>query len=160
MDLTVAQALEHGIAAHRAGKLRDAEHFYRAILQSQPTHADANHNLGVLAVSINKARAGLQFFKRAIETSPKVEQFWLSYINALIKEEKVEIAKQALEQAKKQDMAREKLNVLELQLSSINKQKDIDRLTPPQSQTSNLLEHYQDGQYEEAERLALSLIHI
>ena len=43
------------------GKLQDAERLYRAILQSQPEHPDANHNLGILAVSINKADVALPF---------------------------------------------------------------------------------------------------
>jgi hypothetical protein len=37
MELTLAEALERGITAHREGKLEDAERFYRAILQAQPT---------------------------------------------------------------------------------------------------------------------------
>ena len=50
MELTTEQALQKGVAAHREGKLQDAERLYRAILQSQPAHPDANHNLGVIAV--------------------------------------------------------------------------------------------------------------
>ena len=34
MELTIEQALQQGVAAHREGKLQDAERFYRAILQS------------------------------------------------------------------------------------------------------------------------------
>jgi thioredoxin-like negative regulator of GroEL len=52
MELTVDQALQQGIAAHKEGKLQDAERLYRAILQAQPKHPDANHNLGVLAVAV------------------------------------------------------------------------------------------------------------
>ena len=55
MELTIEQALQQGVAAHKGGKLQDAERLYRAILQSQPLHPEANHNLGVLAVSFNKA---------------------------------------------------------------------------------------------------------
>ena len=54
MELTIHQALQRGISAQKAGKLDEAERLYRAILQSQPSHPDANHNLGVLAVSVNK----------------------------------------------------------------------------------------------------------
>ena len=57
MELTVDQALQQGVAAHKEGKLQEAEKLYRAILSTQPQHADANHNLGVLAVSVNKAEA-------------------------------------------------------------------------------------------------------
>ena len=57
MELTIEQALQRAVEAHKAGKLQDAEVLYRAILQAQPKHPDANHNLGVLAVSINKTVA-------------------------------------------------------------------------------------------------------
>ena len=36
MELTIEQALQQGVAAHREGKLEEAERLYRAILQSQP----------------------------------------------------------------------------------------------------------------------------
>ena len=54
MELTVDQALQQGVAAHREGKLQEAERLYRAILQVQPNHPDANHNLGGLAVAVGK----------------------------------------------------------------------------------------------------------
>ena len=73
------------------------------------THPDANHNLGVLAVSVKKADMALPLFKTALEANPKIEKFWLSYIDALIKEKQNEVAKQVLEQAKKQGVAGKKL---------------------------------------------------
>ena len=76
MKPSIEQVLQQGIAAHKEGRLQDAERLYRAILQSQPLHPDANHNLGVLAVSVNKVDAALQLFKTALEANPKIEQFW------------------------------------------------------------------------------------
>ena len=96
MKLTTEQALQQGVAAHKEGKLEEAERLYRAILQSKPLHPDANHNLGVVAVSVNNADVALPLFKAALEANPKVEQFWLSYINALIKEKQFDNAKQVL----------------------------------------------------------------
>ena len=75
MELTIEQALQQGIAAHKEGKLEEAERLYRAILQSQPLHPDANHNLGVLAVSVNKADAALPLFKTALSSDSLREQF-------------------------------------------------------------------------------------
>jgi len=126
MELTIKQALQQGIAAHKEGKLEEAERLYRAILQSQPAHPDANHNLGVIAVSVTKADVALPLFKTALEVNPKIEQFWLSYIDALIKEQQFENAKQVFEQAKTQGVAEEKLNALETQLTptaQVNKPK-------------------------------------
>ena len=96
MELTVDQALQQGVAAHKEGKLEEAERLYRAIVQSQPLHPDANHNLGVLAVSVNKADAALPLFKTALEANPKIEQFWVSYIDALVKANKLQDAKKEI----------------------------------------------------------------
>ena len=63
MELTIKQALQQGVAAHRAGKLQEAERLYNAILQVQPNHPDAKHNLGIMLVSVNKADAALPLFK-------------------------------------------------------------------------------------------------
>ena len=119
MELTIEQALQQGVAAHKEGKLEEAERLYRAILQSKPLHPDANHNLGVVAVSVNKADLALPLFKAALEANPKVEQFWLSYINALIKEKQFDNAKQVLEQGKNQGVVGEKVDALEEHLTLI-----------------------------------------
>ena len=190
MELTIEQALQQGVAAHKDGKLQEAERLYRTILQSQPEHPDANHNLGVLAVSVNKADVALPLFKSALAANPKIEQFWLSYIDALIKEQQFDNAKKVLEQAKNQGVAGDKVNALEAQLKHItqsalpklsqknkkltfkekrqnvseNKQQKkktkgngANTLNPSQSQINNLLEHYQSGQYTNAEKLAVSI---
>ena len=124
MELTIEQALRQGVAAHKEGKLQDAERLYRAILQSQPLNPDANHSLGLIAVSVNKAEAALPLFKTALEANPKIEQFWLSYIDALIKEKQFENAKLVLEQAKQQGVSEEKLNILKTQLIPFAKVKE------------------------------------
>ena len=54
MELTIDQALQQGIAAHKEGRLQDAEQLYKIILQTQPAHPDANHNLGVITASAGK----------------------------------------------------------------------------------------------------------
>ena len=103
MELTIAQILEGGLAAHEEGKLQDAERLYRTILQSQPLHPDANHNLGLVAVSSNNPDAALPLFKTALEAKPNLEQFWVSYVGTLIKCNKHDIARKVVEQAKQRD---------------------------------------------------------
>ena len=110
MKLTIDQALQQGVDAHKEGKLEEAKRLYQAILQSQPLHPDANHNLGVLSVSVNKVQEALPLFKTALESNPKMEQFWLSYINVLIKEKQFDNAKKVIEQGKKQGVSVKKLD--------------------------------------------------
>ena len=92
MAISIENALHRGVAAHNAGKLKEAERHYRAILKSQPLHPDANHNLGLIAVAFNKVDAAIPLFKNAIEANSKIEQYWISYINALVKLKKLNAA--------------------------------------------------------------------
>ena len=99
-ELTINQALQKAIDAHKAGQVQEADRLYEAILKIQPKHPDANHNMGVLAVSVGKFQEALQFFKTALEANPNSAQFWFSYIDILIKLEQLTDAKVVLGQAK------------------------------------------------------------
>ena len=189
MEMTVDQALQQGIAAHKESKLQDAERFYRAVLQVQPSHPDANHNLGVLAAAVGKPLEAVPLFKLALEANPRIEQFWLSYIDALIKVERFDEAKHVLFEAQKSGVASDKLDALGQQLQEdipkhktkiangqtlsekrkrlAEKKKSKKRKAqgsssgaePSQDQLNHLLEHYQTGRFAEAEALAKLLIH-
>ncbi len=157
MELTIEKALQQGVAAHREGKLQDAERLYRAILQSQSAHPDANHNLGVLAVSANKADAALPLFETALTANPSIDQFWLSYIDALVKANRLNDAKKAYKKAKKQGVDESRLAALEAQLVPISQTKDANSASPSQYQISSLLEHYRSGRLSDAEKVATSI---
>ena len=100
MELTLDQALQKGIEAHKAGRMQSADRYYTAILKKQPKHPDANHNMGVLAVDVGKVSEALPFFKTALEANSGIAQFWLSYIDALLKLNRTADAKSVLDQAK------------------------------------------------------------
>lgn len=158
MQLTIEQVLHQGVAAHKDGKLGEAERLYRAILKSKPSHPDANHNLGVLALAVNKSDTALSLFKTALQTNPKIEQFWLSYVNALIKEGQFEPAKQAIQQGKSQSESVEKLNILEAELALNFRTEAVnDGPSPSQQQLSSLIQHYEAGRHADAEKQARSL---
>lgn len=113
MELTIDQALRQGVAAHKEGNFQEVERLYLAILQVQPAHPDANHNLGVLAIAVNKVDAALLLFDTALERNPKTEQFWLSYIDALLKENRFDEVKKVFAQRKKMGVDLEKFNAVE-----------------------------------------------
>ena len=69
MELTLDQALQKAVEAHKVGQVQEAERLYTAILQAQPKHPDANHNMGVIAVSVGKVQEALPFFKTALEAN-------------------------------------------------------------------------------------------
>lgn len=111
MNLTIEQALRSAVSSHQRGDLEDAERLYRTILQSQPTHPDANHNLGVIAFSANKIEEAIPLFKMAIDANANVERYWLSYIDALIKTGKRDDVFQILTEVPQTIAIREKLRI-------------------------------------------------
>ncbi|MDO8786814.1 MAG: tetratricopeptide repeat protein [Sulfuritalea sp.] len=82
--VTIDQTLQQAIAHHKAGQLQDAERIYRAILQAEPNHPDANHNLGVLAAQLGQYAAALPYLKTALTINSAQGQYSLSYAEALL----------------------------------------------------------------------------
>jgi tetratricopeptide (TPR) repeat protein len=119
--LTIDQALQHAVDAHKAGQLQEAHRLYAAILKVQPKHTDANHNTGLLTVGFGKIELALPFFKTALETNPSIAQFWYSYIVALIKLERLTDAKALLNQAKSKGIKGADFDQLEQRLNDAEK---------------------------------------
>lgn len=99
-QMTITEALQKAVAMHKSGNLQDAERLYRAILQAQPNHPDANHNLGVLGVQVGNVVSVLPHFKAALEANPKQGQFWFSYVDALVKAGEIALAQAVIAKAK------------------------------------------------------------
>lgn len=76
MTLSIKQALQQAIAQQKAGQLQDVERLYRAIIEVQSHNPDASHNLGGLAVDMDKPDAVLPFLKTALKANPTQEQYW------------------------------------------------------------------------------------
>ena len=118
MKLTLDQALKKGIEAHKAGQVTEADRYYTAILKAQPKHPDANHNMGVLAIGMGKVQESLPFLKTALEANPNIDRFWLSYINALMKLNRVADAKAVFDQAKSKGKKGDGFDQIEKRLGS------------------------------------------
>ncbi|MDC0120530.1 tetratricopeptide repeat protein, partial [Amylibacter sp.] len=119
--LTINQALQQGVDAHKAGQVQEAHRLYAAILKVQPKHPDANHNTGLLTVGIGKIELALPFFNTALEANPSNAQFWYSYIVALIKLERLVDAKSVLDRAKSKGIKGPDFGHLEQRLNDANK---------------------------------------
>ena len=152
MELTVDQALQKGIEAHKLGKVQEADRYYTAILKANPKHPDANHNMGVLAVGLGKIEEALPFFKTALDVNPKMAQFWLSYTDALLRLDRVEDAKAVLEQAKNKGEKGNGFDLIEKRLGSSWSQnvKRPSTQDPPKEQLQKLINLHIQGKYQEA----------
>ncbi len=153
MEVTLDQALQKGIEAHKAGQVQEADRIYTAILKADPKHPDANHNMGVLAVDVGKLEAALPFFKTALEANSSIAQYWLSNIDALIKLGRVADAKALFDQAKSNGMKGDAFGKLEQQMAGRGKDQE-----PTQKQVQPLIDLYSQGLHQESINLAAQLL--
>ena len=123
--LTARQALKRGIVAHKAGRIQEATRIYTAILKTQPKHPDANHNMGLLSINIGKVEQALLFFKTALEADPAKVEFWLRYIDTLIRTKQFNIALSVVNEAKSYGVKSKGLHDLQAKiLEATAKQKE------------------------------------
>lgn len=92
------QSMDAALQQHRSGHLDVAEEMYRGILEVDPAHADANHNLAVIALEMGHAAASLPLFRQALAAEPGNWQYWLSCFDALLQAGQCWPAVQMLEQ--------------------------------------------------------------
>ena len=100
MNPTIDDVLRKAVNAHKSGQLDEAGRLYDLILATHPKHPDANHNMGALAVGMGDADAAIPFLKTAMESSPNNVQYWVSYIDVLIRVGDLEKAAAILSQAR------------------------------------------------------------
>ena len=91
--------LDEAITAHEAKDFNSAAAKYTKILERDAHHADANHNFGLLTVELGLKDEALIFLQTAINTNPKVLQYWVTFIDTLTNVERFDDAKSVLEQA-------------------------------------------------------------
>ncbi len=76
-------SLQQAVDLHRAGKLREAERAYRAVLAAQPRQPDALSLLGVVLEALGEPQQAVGFIRKAVAIDPKAALFRLHLGNAL-----------------------------------------------------------------------------
>jgi predicted O-linked N-acetylglucosamine transferase (SPINDLY family) len=114
---TIDQALQHALGRHKDGKLQEAEKLYQVVLQIDPNHSKANHNMGALLLQSQQTAASLPYFTAALDADPTHGQYWLSYIDALFQDGQLETARQIFALAQQQGLQGEDVDELVLRLN-------------------------------------------
>ena len=170
MELTVDQTLQKAISAHQSGDLQTAERLYKVILATQPNHGDANHNLGLLTLGAGQPDKALTFLNAALQVNSQQDQYWISYIYALIGANLLIEAQAALKEAKSLVLSatqgiliEQKLQEMKLNQKNIKKGKNngeqlinasknkptLNALASPSEQEINaLFSHCNSGQFD------------
>lgn len=121
MEAIIDQTLQKGVEAHRSGQLDEAGRLYRIVLKTSPNHPDANHNLGVLEVTTGNVEKAVSYLRAALKANPNAGQYWISYINVLIKINAIDEARDMLHQARERGAKGEVFNQLEQKLATFKK---------------------------------------
>ena len=100
MEEIIQEALNKGVEMHVAGEFDLASKLYESVINLQPNHADANHNMGLLKLDMGNDLEALPYLQTALEADTSIAQFWLSYIKALINLERLDEAGRILDLAK------------------------------------------------------------
>jgi tetratricopeptide (TPR) repeat protein/2-polyprenyl-3-methyl-5-hydroxy-6-metoxy-1,4-benzoquinol methylase len=141
---TEEQTFQEAVARHQAGQLQEAERLYRSVLQTRPNHAEANHNLGMIAVQSKQAAAGLTHFKSAIQSDPNQGRFRLSYVYALLQAGQPEAARRALGDGLLLGLDADAVAMLAGELANHEGNADLAR------QESSLAAMFEEGRFDRA----------
>ncbi len=179
--VTPEEALQRGIIAQKKGNALEAEHWYRAVLNEHPDHPIANHNLGVLAVSLKLMDAALPFFKCALQHDSSISEYSLRYIEASVQRGQFARAHELIELARGEGALPEALRpvVMLLEAQKIDAVEPINsskkpklsemrrrdaarkkkkiKSKPADAELNELLNLYQVGNYLMAEHRAVAL---
>lgn len=151
VDAALLLAIEH----HQASRFVEAETLYLAIIHSQPRHAIANHNMGLLAGQIGHHNKALPYLRAAILADPQQRQFILSYAQALLYAGQAEAATEVLANAIERGLHTEDTHALLLRAQCAAAG---EVLAPTQAEADYIVELYQAGRHAEMEHAAQTLV--
>ena len=149
-EADIAAIFDKGLQAHNAGDLSAAEQLYQETLAIKPEHPEANHNIGVVLVAKNELDKALAFFKFALDNSPNVSLFWASYIDTLIKLERIGESKTLVKAVKKAGISCDKVEALSQHL-------DVKHQDPGPKDSEDINKLIEQQKFDDAIKACLSL---
>ena len=153
MNLNISNTLNQGINAQNNGQFQEAVRLYQIVLSSEPNNSDAYFNLGIISLVYLKIDEALINFKNAIVNNPKIEQFWISYIQTQIKNNDLQKAKKSLKKARQKGIPKKILHKLNEQI--IYK---IQKPSPSEFGMNKVLFAFNSENYNDAERLSIQML--
>jgi predicted O-linked N-acetylglucosamine transferase (SPINDLY family) len=134
--------MKEAVAHHQAGRLPEAERLYRAVLEVEPRHPDANHNIGTLAIQAGKLELALPYFRAALDANPSVGQFWLSYIEAFFRSGNLDAARRVMSEGRQKGLAGAAADALSARIDAFGSTAELS--------FALAVEHHEAGRFEEA----------
>ena len=120
MENIVQEAITKGFELHKAGQFDLAKQLYTSVIKIEPLHADANHNLGVIEIDTGKVSEAKPLLRIALEANPDNAQYWVSYIDLLMRLGEFGDAQHLLTQARDSGAKGVEFDQLEQRLDELN----------------------------------------
>ncbi|MFZ3019767.1 MAG: glycosyltransferase [Gallionella sp.] len=146
MQQAVNELLSIALKQESLDQVALAENLYREILKIQPRNAEANHRLGRIERNLKGVLAALPRLEIAVMEQPGSEQFWVSYIDALIQTGAADIVTDALALGQQHGLGREAAQALAAKLS---KKVDTEKAVRQESDAASLGIHIYQIYYSE-----------
>jgi len=121
MENVIQTTFFKGLDLHKTKKFSRAKILYDETIKLAPKHSDANHNLGIIYIEQGDVLQAIPLLRIALEIDPNNLQYWISYIDALIRLGKIEDAKNMLQQAREREFKAEAFDELEQRIPDIKK---------------------------------------
>ena len=150
-EADITSVFDEAVQAHNAGDLTAAEQLYKETLSLQPDHCEANHNIGVVFASKNKLEDALKFFKFALDTSPNVSLFWASYIDVLIKLDRITESKTLIKALTDAGISCDKIKAISHKLNVLHQE-------PGAQECDELDELINQKKFDDAQEKCLTLL--
>lgn len=113
----LAQALARAMALQADGHLEQAGQLYTAILQARPEHGSANHQLGLLFLTLGQPADALPHLAAALAAAPAEGGYWIRYIDCLRLAGQTETAREVLALGRQHGLAGEAVDALSRSLN-------------------------------------------
>ena len=140
-EAKLKQKIDNAINAHRKGDIQKAYSEYLSILNETPAQPEVNHNLGMIAVTVGQVEKSLPYFEKAIVGQPNNVQFWRSFVDALLKIDRIDDARKVVNLVRSRGINDD---IIEAKINRISE--------PSQNDQKHLVKLYSDGQYIELQQ--------
>ncbi|MBB70773.1 MAG: hypothetical protein CMF50_00040 [Legionellales bacterium] len=98
-EVSVREALELALTAHRENELGKARKIYEDVLKADPENVDSLHYLGLICHQEGKLEEGIEYMKKALKLAPDNTHYWQNIGSAYSQAEDYENAMDALKKS-------------------------------------------------------------
>lgn len=113
------------------GQLEQAAILYQEVLKIQPDNSEANYKLGIVAFNLHGVSDALPLLEKAVQCEPENEQYWVTYIDALMQSADAATVLEALELGQKFGLTAETAQALAAEFLEKNAPQEQPDATSP-----------------------------